>query len=383
MREAAGELNIAMPLDVAAAVTRLGIATVTPAIAGEWRVTGVSKVGVIRLGDHEVRIEPKVPLDRLFHVLARSQEWGSWFDESVRLGSVDDLYPAIAEAMATWGERVLRTGVLRGYRITRAAEPTVRGRWLVDEQIRKRRGLPLPAELQFDEFTADIPENRMLRSAARRLVGFAGLPDAVRARLLRIDLQLGEVTLLVRGQSLPDVGFDRRNERYRPVVTLAELILTNGSLDHRVGGVAATGFLLDLPRVFERFVEAEVTRASRSFGGEVRAQWSTALDRDGHVQIRPDLVWRHEGRVRAVFDAKYKAEKPAGYPNADIYQMLAYCIRHELRTGHLIYAAGNEVPARYVVSQAGVEIVCHAIALDRSDADIARQIDGIVAQAMS
>ena len=26
-----------------------------------------------------------------------------------------------------------------------------------------------------------------------------------------------------------------------------------------------------------------------------------------------------------MIDAKYKAEKPAGYPNADLYQLLAYC----------------------------------------------------------
>jgi 5-methylcytosine-specific restriction enzyme subunit McrC len=372
-----------MPIESASALAQLGIASVTPMLTGEWRVSGVSKVGVIRLGDIEVNIEPKVPLENLFYLLARGREWGAWFEHSIRVDTVDALYPAVAQAFATWAEQVLRAGPVRGYRSVRQAEPAIRGRWLVSEQIRVRHGLPLPAELQYDEFTVDIDENQLMRSAARRLVKFSGLPEALRTRLLRIDLQLQDVTLLTRGRPLPSVHFDRRNERYRPVLALAELILTNGSLDHRVGGTSATGFLLDLPRVFERFVEAEVTRAARAFGGAIVPQLGTWLDRDSHVRIRPDLVWQHDGRVRAVFDAKYKAEKPAGYPNADVYQMLAYCVRHELSTGHLIYAAGNEVPARYVIAQAGVEIYCHSIALDRTPEDIARQVDEIVASSLA
>jgi 5-methylcytosine-specific restriction enzyme subunit McrC len=67
----------------------------------------------------------------------------------------------------------------------------------------------------------------------------------------------------------------------------------------------------------------------------------------------------------AVVDAKYKAEKPAGYPNADLYQLLAYCTVLGLRHGHLVYAKGNENPARHVVRGSGVEIFCRAIDLDQ------------------
>jgi len=39
-----------------------------------------------------------------------------------------------------------------------------------------------------------------------------------------------------------------------------------------------------------------------------------------------------------VVDAKYKAEKPSGFPNAGVYQMLAYCLRLGLPEGHLVNA---------------------------------------------
>ena len=36
-----------------------------------------------------------------------------------------------------------------------------------------------------------------------------------------------------------------------------------------------------------------------------------------------------------------------------------------LRVGHLVYAAGNEDPARHSVRGTDVEIICHALDLDR------------------
>ena len=81
--------------------------------------------------------------------------------------------------------------------------------------------------------------------------------------------------------------------------------------------------------------------------------------------LRPDIVWKIRGSPVAVIDAKYKAEKPAGYPNADLYQLLAYCIVLGLREGHLVYARGNEEPARHEVRQSGIEILCHALDLSQ------------------
>ena len=94
------------------------------------------------------------------------------------------------------------------------------------------------------------------------------------------------------------------------------------------------------------------------FGGRVEGQ-DPLLLRPGRAGAAP-AGHRLEGRAvttAAVIDAKYKAEKPAGYPNADLYQLLAYCTVLGLRDGHLVYARGNEDPARHVVRQSGVEIL--------------------------
>jgi 5-methylcytosine-specific restriction enzyme subunit McrC len=82
---------------------------------------------------------------------------------------------------------------------------------------------------------------------------------------------------------------------------------------------------------------------------------------------------------RAVADAKYKAERPEGFPEADLYQMLAYCTALGLPAGHLIYAKGNEPQTRHTVCGTGIEIFQHALALDEEPTRILTAVERIAA----
>lgn len=94
--------------------------------------------------------------------------------------------------------------------------------------------------------------------------------------------------------------------------------------------------------------------------------------------MRPDLVWYgNQGIPRAVADAKYKAEKPEGFPDADLYQMLAYCTALGLRDGHLVYARGYEPSATHRVRHAGIRIHQHALALEQSPDELLAAITSI------
>jgi len=64
------------------------------------------------------------------------------------------------------------------------------------------------------------------------------------------------------------------------------------------------------------------------------------LDEAGEVVLRPDTVRKIRGSAAAAADAKLKAGKPAGYPNAGLYRRLAYSTVLGLRSGHLMYAKG-------------------------------------------
>jgi 5-methylcytosine-specific restriction enzyme subunit McrC len=121
--------------------------------------------------------------------------------------------------------------------------------------------------------------------------------------------------------------------------------------------------MFDLWRVFEDFVTTALSEALRSFGGHSVSQKSLSLEVKERVDMRPDLLWYRDGVVQAVVDAKYKAERPDGFPNADLYQMLAYCTVLGLPEGHLVYTKGNEPVNRHTVRRSDLVIHCHALDL--------------------
>ena len=277
-----------------------------------------------------------------------------------------DLVPAVAQALWRQTELATHQGLLPGYILIEESSQVLRGRLRESEQLHRHHGLPLPLEIQHDEFTIDIPENRILRTACERMLSVPRV-DAESQRMLRRLLRdFTDVTPLHRGEQIPDWQPTRLNARYHAALRLAELVLRATSIEHESGTVTVNGFLLDMPRLFEDFVTVALREALVSaYGGRVDNQDQNHFDEAGQVRLRPDIVWKIRGSAAAVIDAKYKAEKPAGYPNADLYQLLAYCTVLGLRSGHLVYAKGNEKPVRHVVRRSGIEIFSHAVDLDQ------------------
>ena len=116
-----------------------------------------------------------------------------------------------------------------------------------------------------------------------------------------------------------------------------------------------------------------------------RSSWHSCpdlhfLNQAARVRLYPDIVWYR--RDRSVADAKCKAEQPGGYPDADLYQILAYCTAINLPRGHLICARGADKPARYTVREAGIEVVAHALDLDNNPGKLLSQIRGLVSCAI-
>ncbi|MET7787595.1 restriction endonuclease [Streptomyces sp900116325] len=338
-----------------------------------WRLRAGSKVGAVALdvpGGETVRlrITPKVPIERLFFLLGYSLDPRGWRDGAVDAAGHDELLPAFAHAVERQTDQALRQGLLQGYRPTEASAFVVRGRIREAEQIRRRFGAPLPVEIAYDEFTTDIAENRILRAGVERLLRLPGVPRAVRMRLMHQRARLADATPLVRGQAVPGWQPNRLNARYHHALHLAGLVLDGASAEHLPGGLRMNGFLFDMNKVFEDFVCVALREALTAYGGHATLQARNIhLDEGGAIRMRPDLVWYGESGVPlAVADAKYKAGRPQGYPDADLYQMLAYCTSLGLKNGHLVYAKGNAPHAGHMVRHSGIVLYQHALDLGQA-----------------
>lgn len=355
-------------------LVRGGVVAAIPLGAGRWEMRAARKVGVVRIGSTTVWVKPKITIAKLLWLIGWSRRPVFVADGPIELAETSELVAALAEAFCVLAERALASDPIQGYREIESSETVLRGRLRSDDQRRQRFGLAVPLLVRYDDYLVDVAENQILRSAATTLLRLPGVDRGTQARLRKLRALLAEVSDLVPGTPLPSWQPTRLNSRYHDALGLAEIVWSGRALEQEAGSVRLDGFLIDLYQVFENFVTATLGSALERVAGRCQAQDRFSLDEEALINIRPDLVWRIGGRPVAVIDAKYKAETPAGFPQADLYQALAYGIAYSLPDVHLVYGAGNAVASSWQVRHARVRITAHALNLDTTSDNILAQV---------
>ena len=140
---------------------------------------------------------------------------------------------------------------------------------------------------------------------------------------------------------LPLVSFHRLNAAYPSILAVARLILHHLTLIEQSGRYPLAAFLIDMPRLFERYVAAVLRRGIAAKGFKSLAQRADYLDEQRHISIRPDLlIYRPDANDPVlVLDTKYKQLRDLRTDDMspDIYQLNAYMDRYRLERGALIY----------------------------------------------
>ncbi len=355
--------------------------TPSPEEGHTYSLKPTSYIGAVNVGDVAVVVRPKIPIDRVMFLIAYSMDPKNWRRGSVELTRDEDVLEAIVLAFAHRTRQAIQRGLLQGYRREEDALNTVRGRIRFGDQIRRRFDIPLPVEVAFDEFTEDIEENRLLKTAVH-LLGHTFIrskPARQEVRRLRPAFTTVGLGSYRRG-ALPELRYTRLNEHYRPAVQLARLIIENSTLELLHGDIAGAAFLIDMNRVFERFLHVALGEALRLPAHQWRSEASLTLDDDDRISMKPDLSWwprgpaKPETRPLFVGDAKYKSLKSRDFEHADIYQMLAYCTAADLAEGLLVYAAGEDKPREYRIKHVGKTVEVASLNLGGSPEAILSEV---------
>jgi len=333
---------------VVAAGERLSVKATS--VPGTVRIGASSYVGTVVTPDIEVRVRPKVALENLFLMLDVGLPPEAWRAETVLFGTDRDLLPAVGSFFSRTLERTVAGGLLRSYRAENDRLVALRGRIDLPAQLRQP-GIESPIACVFEEYTADIIENRYLKSAVRRLLRAPRVSGVARRGLLQQLARFEQVADVTVEPDAPDrMHFTRINRHYVPSLRLARIVLENLTLTDRQGFAPATSFMLDMNDLFQRFL---ADRLRRTLHGTLRVveEPKTHLDLDRQVRMYPDLVFTRSGRTVYVGDAKYKLSDSGLARNADYYQLLAYTTALGLPEGILVYCqADDQEPARVITT---------------------------------
>lgn len=356
-----------------------GRVSVTPASApGFFRIQAQQYVGTVVLPEFDLLIRPKATVENLLYFLGIGIPATSWLPDEFRYATAKDLLAAFAEYFAQATRAAIAKGLLRSYREQRERVAALRGR--LDFSVllsQPARSFPLPCE--FDDYTADIIENRVLRAATRQLLRLVGIPLGTRSTLFQLLGRFDEVADEPPNLETVDrLIFTRLNSHYEASVKLATLILRATSLADRAGHVAASAFLIDMNEVFQRFLTAKLREILRGrLGVESEPRHHLGVGR--HVDMYPDLVFRAAGQVAYVGDAKYKVTTTGRALNSDYYQLLAYTTSLDLEEGVLVYcqAEGPVPPKMIEVRHVRKRLWTWAVSLAGSRSEIDASLDGL------
>jgi 5-methylcytosine-specific restriction enzyme subunit McrC len=215
-------------------------------------------------------------------------------------------YDVFAYLMARNLRDELASGVPHAYQTMYEAIPAVKGRIDILDQVTSHWDRMDRISCIWDEFTPDIPLNRLFKCACRVLTDKVANP--VVSRLL-VDCQtyLDSVADVDPLTALRDIEFfrwDRSNERLKTSFDMAIRLLVGTGYTLGKGGSHTFVFLMDMNSLFEAYASAVI---EASFGVEVETQqYVGKLFVDpARLGQYPDYMWR-AGKKRWIGDAKYK-----------------------------------------------------------------------------
>jgi 5-methylcytosine-specific restriction enzyme subunit McrC len=274
-----------------------------------YRLTPLGHVGVLPAPGVRLVVRPKLPLRNVFFMLDPEADPPA-ADDASRQEPAGAVLGFLAGQLARRMVERAAAGLHRGYAEGCEAGPFLRGRIDVPAQLREPRAGQLHCIRE--EFTADVPCNRAPVATAERLLRSPLVGEEARATLRRALDGFPGVSPVPAPQGVAAPA------EYRPLLDLCQLLDEAMRPGEVAGSAAGPAFLLDLGRVFERYVAAGVAAGGRAV---VRVQPTISLGESDGLLLRPDLLIERDGRATVVADTKWK-RTPAS--TRDVYQVIAY-----------------------------------------------------------
>lgn len=240
-----------------------------------WTLTASAWCGIIPLPTGRViSIEPKVGVENLWRLLTWAYDLLELSAQAPVPHEMSELLEAVVEVFVRRVEDLQRRGLLRGYVHRQENLTSMRGRLNVAGHLRTNTVARHLLMCDYDDFTTDVAENRIIRRTLHLLLRARPWRPRVRLPMDRCERRMAEVELRhITEADFAEVRYTRLNEHYRTPLALARLLLEMLAVTHRVGEREMLPLLLDMPKVFERFLQRML--AERLAGAGLSVRWES------------------------------------------------------------------------------------------------------------
>lgn len=341
----------------------------------------------------------RIPILNIYYMLCYA--WGHVQErDTARLEALADLstvYDLLGKVLAGGVNHLLRRGLDRGYLERREDLAGIRGKLVVGDTVKRALKARARAACDFEELSADILRNRILRASLRRLLQDASridLASDVRSTVRSAYRKMPGVSpLRLTRSAFTRVQLAGGNRRlYRFLLSVCRLIHEGLGVDERRGRSVFRDFRRDratMWRLFEDFVIGFYRRERRDFTVRGRPiSWSgtegtTETNRTLIPGMQADVILESRSRQRRVIlDTKFYTTVLSGgkLNSGHLYQLLAYLRNRQARLpvgpqheGILLYAQSGE-RVRADIRLEGFPIQARTVDLNRDWREIHREM---------
>ncbi|UIJ33506.1 McrC family protein [Allobranchiibius sp. GilTou73] len=343
---------------------------------GQVRLRSASWVGAVHVPGLTVRVTPRAGMANLFTMFSAGIPGGTLGREEVGWEGGVDLVDGVAAFLLRAIDDCTRRGLLHGYLHREESLHVIRGRLLV-EQVAVRPWAAARPPCGYDDFTVDVPENRMLRCALEQLLRWPALPPVLRRGATALAVRFDGVSPTVPDDHRGGVPITRLNEHYAAALDLAGQALEGVTISHREGEHRAHAFLIDLQDVFQRWVAAELqARLWPMLHVSERPAYS--LDDDARLPVRPDLVVMRGARPALVLQASHRLVGASSALSQEVSALLLQAASLPVPTALLVYADAEHPPEPQMrIRGTGTRLLCLPLTLDATPDALSARLDEI------
>ncbi len=343
---------------------------------GSWRLTNLGWAGYLPLtAEVGLVLQPKVALRTLLRMVEYAYDLHAFrlFDGWFNAASVPEFYEVLALLLAQRVLRRCRQGLYRTYRMQQTALPYVRGQLQLATVLQQPSSIDLPC--RFQEHTVDVAENQILLWTLQQ-ISRSTLCTPRSAPTVRQAVRTLQGLVSAQPFSAWDCRqrtYSRLNQDYAPLHGLCAFFLEQCGPSHRPGELPAIPFVVEMARLYERFVAAWL-QTHVGDGWRIQAQESHAISRDQRFAIDLVLYAASSGSVRCVMDTKYKAAARADM--ADVAQVVAYAQAKGATEAVLIYPQPLGTPLDVMIGDIHVRTLTFGLDgdLDQAGERLLRQV---------
>ncbi|NNH39432.1 restriction endonuclease [Acinetobacter sp. ANC 4169] len=247
-------------------------------------------------------------------------------------------------------EQLLHIGFKRDYELIQDEQSFVKGRLLVDKQMRRGPGQEAIFDLEYDDFLFNGVENRLIKTALNYVLE---LTRSEQSLLMAYDFSVlleSIPELLNPNDYINKWREDRLLSHYMGIKPWCEIILTHISPSFQHGLHRGISLLFSMPHLFEKYVAKliEIRPANKLY---LQPSQRTLIEhepkeakRQHWFKLEPDMAIREGIDFKVIVDTKWKlinqnkktSQEKYGISQADLYQMFAYGHKYLNASGKIV-----------------------------------------------